>query len=161
MTKIWAARSDILGGSVDIVKAFYETLSAEEKNTFDNKSENFRKELLKTELFEREYQERKLRKAFSRIIDCDYDFDRVYSLLKNDKTEKILEIQKLLLFEFKENYDKTENAINKWQEFINKKNFYEHKICCGCRFKYDEEWLEYNLKSDFMIKHFRQEKIIL
>ena len=159
--KIWAARSGIIGGSVDIVKAFYEALSAEEKNTFDNKAENFRKELLKTELFKWEYQKLELPKAYHRITDCDLDFDRVYNLLKNDKTEKILEIQKLLVLELYENYDKTENAINKWQEFINKKKFNKHEIGCGCRFKYDEEWLEYNLKSDLMVKRFEQEKIIL
>ena len=145
----------------DIVKDFYEKLSAEEKNTFDNKAENFRKELLKTELFKWEYQELELPKAYHRITDCDLDFDRVYNLLKNDKTEKILEIQKLLVLELYENYDKTENAINKWQEFINKKKFNKHEIGCGCHFKYDEEWLEYNLKSDLMVKRFEQEKIIL
>lgn len=145
----------------DIVKDFYEKLSAEEKNTFDNKAENFRKELLKTELFKREYQEGKLRKARFRISDCNRDFYWICSFLKNDKTEKILKIQKLLILELYKDYGKTKKSINKWEKFINKKIFYEHKIYGGYHWRYAEERLECNLDSDLMIECFEQKKIVL
>ena len=75
--------------------------------------------------------------------------------------EKILEVQKLLILELYENYDKTKNAIDQWEKFINKKIFYEHKVYGGCLCRYDEEWLEYNLKNDLMVNRFEQEKIVL
>ncbi|MBR0183644.1 MAG: hypothetical protein IJQ10_00525 [Clostridia bacterium] len=168
---VWAGRrqSHIMGGSVDIVKKFF----GKEKN--DEKAEKFKKELLEIiqELvnklnsyrfingqkinFNHEYKIDNLIKQFN-------ETNKLYDMSKgslSSKIKEILDIQKLFILELEENFDKTVDAINQWKKFLNGKNFYEHKICCGCRFSYDEEWLEYNLKSNFMIKHFRQEKIIL
>lgn len=141
---------------LDLVKTFYETLPAEEKNTFDNNSENFRKELLKTELFKREYQEMELSKANHRIKNCNLDVDGVCSLLKNDKTKKILEIQKSLILELYKNYDKIKEYIYKWEKFINTEKFYEYKVDYDYFFKYD-----YDINIKLKMEYFKHEKIVL
>ena len=140
---------------LDLVKTFYETLPAEEKNTFDNNSENFRKELLKTELFKREYQEMELSKANHRIKNCNLDVDGVCSLLKNDKTKKILEIQKSLILELYKNYDKIKEYIYKWEKFINTEKFYEYKV------HYDYFLYDYDIKIKLKMEYFKHEKIVL
>ena len=168
---VWAGRrqSHIMGGSVDIVKKFF----GKEKN--DEKAEKFKKELLEIiqELvnklnsyrfingqkinFNHEYKIDNLIKQFN-------ETNKLYDMSKgslSSKIKEILDIQKLFILELEENFNKTVDAVNQWKKFLNGKNFYEHKICCGCLFRYDEEWLEYNLKSDFMVKRFKQEKIIL
>ena len=137
---------------LDLVKTFYETLPAEEKNAFDNKAENFRKELLKTELF----KEIELPKAYHRIKNCNLDFDAVCSLLKNDKTEKILEIQKSLILKLYKNYDKIKKYIYTWEKFINTEKFYEYKVDYDYFFKYD-----YDIKIKLKMEYFKHEKIVL
>lgn len=163
------ARRHIIGGSVDIVKKFF----GKEKN--DEKAEKLKKELLEIiqELinklnsyrfingekfnFNNEYK-------IDILINQFNETNKLYDMSKDSLSSEIKEIldtQKLFILKLEENFNKTVDAVNQWKKFLNGKNFYEHKICCGCLFRYDEEWLEYNLKSDFMIKHFRQEKIVL
>ncbi len=137
---------------LELVKTFYETLPAEEKNAFDNKAENFRKELLKNKLFKREYQEMELPKAYHRIKNCNLDFDAVCSLLKNDKTEKILEIQKSLILKLYKNYDEIKKYIYKWEKIIN----YEYKVDYDYFFKY-----AFDINIKLKMEYFKHEKIVL
>lgn len=88
----------------------------------------------------------KLNNTKNKLDKLIFDFEKTNVLKKNIPSEMkdILISQQLVVSELKKFFNKTEIEINKWKKFLNEQNFYEHKVHCGCRFRYSEEFLDYD-----------------
>ena len=145
--KILIGRRGLMGGSYDIVNEFYNNLPEDRRQDFDYKADMFRNDLLEI-----------IRKQ--KEIFFDYD-EKIKSINKNfsylSDSQK-LGIKKYLISNLENNLDEVRYDISKWEEFLNNKKFYEHKVHVGCRFSYDEDWLEYDIDSNSKTDYFSSEK---
>lgn len=129
-------RRGVCGGSWDAVTRY---MSGKQN---DEKSNEFRSKLLR----DAKKSLNKLNNTKDKIDKLISDFERTNILKKNIPSEMkdILISQQLVISELKKFFNKTEIEINKWKKFLNEQNFYEHKVHCGCRFRYSEEFLDYD-----------------